>query len=142
MQFPLLPSWVRPGALWGWEVSPPEQFWATFQGQWEEKGFSLPPWEVMTPQKETRLSPCRAGASRDQGTVRSRMHEPHSLSRAVLWPPPGSRMSPDSVQPLKVTGPESIALILNWASEPCPVAVWVWTRAGTLQEKQTGPFAF
>lgn len=31
-------------------------------------------------------------------------------------------MSQDAEQPLKVTGPESIALVLHWDSKPSPVA--------------------
>ena len=49
---------------------------------------------------------------------------------------------PRTQQPLKVPAPESIALVLNWDSEPCPVAGLVWIRADTLQEKQKVPFAF
>lgn len=55
---------------------------------------------------------------------------------------PGSRLAQDSAQPLKVLAPESLALVLNWDHEPCPVAALVWIRADTLLEKQNVPFAF
>ena len=55
---------------------------------------------------------------------------------------PGSRVAQDSEQPLKVPAPESLALVLNWDHEPCPVADLLWIRADTLLEKQNVPFAF
>lgn len=55
---------------------------------------------------------------------------------------PGSRLAQDSEQPQKVPAPESLALVLNWDHEPCPVADLVWIRADILLEKQNIPFAF
>lgn len=87
------------------------------------------------------------GLPRDQGLARgsTHQHEHHSLSRAVQWPPhpmPDSRMSPNSQHPMKVTAPESTALVLDWDSEPYPVVGRVWIRrTDTLQEQEKVPFA-
>lgn len=115
------------------------------QGQLEEKGFLPTPWEVTdTSEINQAVIVQDGGVPRDWGMARASCTgtsiQPEQGCPVALCQAAGRPGTQSS--PLKATGPESVALLLNRDSEPCLVVGLVWIRADTLQETQKVLFAF